>query len=330
MASMAQLSGLTPEQMETAFKQIQAFASPRYVTPAAHPRQDQAPFVRVPPRTLNNDFPEYSASDYDYHSAAESISSGSDDSVGQHHRSARPIRQEKRVGLTKRHGKGSNKWFKPTEVIEALQRHYAFRVGHGYRLRLNSGVNRLQRIFALATKIVGTTLSPDQISVIAKGKADLVDPSTRVNRLNLQTVTTTDVDHYDTHGVGFELHDILLGIRGSLYSDPRNLPPSNCVIILQCEAKVPKISGTCYEHALFLPDILMLITINEFEDMKDQRKRVRNTWIMRDQFYEEVKNTTLLAGRRDVCNKRIGGKIFGGGAGTTVTLKRAVIVSKTP
>ena len=326
MEAMAQLGRLTPAQMGRAYDLAVAFALPRYITPDTRPRRDQAPFDGVPPRNLNNIFPAYAPTDYD--TAVEYLSSGSDDSFAPNNRPVRPIRQGKAVGLSKRHGRGPNKWISPSEVLQALQHHYGFVAGPGYKLRLSTGVNRLQRTFSLALKIAGTTLSQDQISLIAKGKAERLDPLNRITRLNLQTITTRDMDHYDKHGDGFELHDILSGVRGSLYNDPQNKPPSHCVIILQCEATVPN-KGTCHEHAIFLPDILMLITINEFEDMKDQRKRVRNTWIMRDQFYNEIKETNL-ANRRDVCNKRVGGKIFGGGAGTTVTLKRAVIVYKTP
>jgi hypothetical protein len=69
----------------------------------------------------------------------------------------------------------------------------------------------------------------------------------------------------------------------------------------------------------------MLITFNKHTDLKDKRKRVRNAWQIRQNFFNTIYGKALPM-QFSTCSKRIAGRLFGGGDGTTAELLRAAII----
>jgi hypothetical protein len=227
---------------------------------------------------------------------------------------------------------GKNVWVTEANCHRILNIHYDFRPLQVplqvEPLVLNTPINTMQRTYGLAAEIAGTLLTEDQLTrVCAQAATNEIDPATRFINANIPTIEAKDAGRYNHNEI--PLHDIFFGKHGELYKDSNNQPPRNCVIIMKIKATVPNKRDPIIAHALFLPDVLMLITVNNHVDTKDTHKRVRNAWQIRSEYFHHV-SSAHLAKKRDHCNKRLTGKIFGGGDGSTAELLRAAIIYGKP
>ena len=220
---------------------------------------------------------------------------------------------------------GTNWWIPDKHVLTVLNKRYKF---GQTTLSLNQEHDKLKFIYTLAAQILGTTPSDDQSRTLCAGDAsDDNDPYTRFKLAEILTIQADDVrKHLPNPPLG--LQDVLLGKRGPLYStDNNSVPPTGCVILMKLRGNISNTKAQRYEHAIFLPDTLLLITANNYPDKKDgERQRVRNAWQIREVF----RNYIMLAHHEQqisICNRRIAGRIFGNGDTSTATLVRAAVLS---
>jgi hypothetical protein len=89
---------------------------------------------------------------------------------------------------------------------------------------------------------------------------------------------------------------------------------------------VPNTTGPVYDHAIFIPDCHLLITMNTHVDTTDKGKRIRNAWHIREKFVTDTNTSGTAAGKRSVCDKRIAGTIFGGGDGSNAEVLCSAII----
>jgi hypothetical protein len=136
-----------------------------------------------------------------------------------------------------------------------------------------------------------------------------------------------DAGYYLTGEI--ELYSILFGHSGSLYTNAQKCPPEGAVILMKLLGTVLNTTDPVYDHAIFIPDQCLLITMNTHIDTKDKGKRIRNAWHIREKFVTDINDRTNMAGKCSVCDKRIVGTIFGGGDSShTEVLRSAIIYTK--
>jgi hypothetical protein len=196
-------------------------------------------------------------------------------------------------------------------------------------LVLTCNINNLEHLFLLAAEISGTKLTAPQLnSVCAQPAKSGADPATRFNNADIPTLAAVDAGYYHTGEI--ELYSILFGHSGPLYTNTRKCPPEGAIIVMKLLGTVPNKPDPVYDHAIFIPDRRLLITMNSHIDTKDKGKRIRNAWHIRHKFVTDINNRDSTSGKRSVCDKRIAGTIFGGGDGSHAEVLRAAIIYPKP
>ena len=230
--------------------------------------------------------------------------------------------------FTRHHAAGSNIFVDEANCQRVLNINYGLRPRNVHPLVLNRDINTMEHLFALAAEIAGTVLDQRQLQeVCVQPATNEVDPAARFNNAAIPTLGAIDANHY-THK-DILLYDIFCGQHGVLYSNANNQPPKNCVIVMKIKATIPNVREPVIDHAIFLPDVLMLITVNAHVDMKDKYRRVRNAWQVRQDYLHDVL-AAQPAKKHDHCNRRLTGKIFGGGDGSSAELLRAAVLYSKP
>ena len=222
---------------------------------------------------------------------------------------------------------GKNRWVTEENCQRILIKTYNF--PHYPALVLRQDANTLRKLLKLAGTIIGCDLNSDELSALCNHSADSdTDPMARFKNARIRGIVAKDIGNYTT--TPLLLHDILFGKQGALYENENNQPPSNCVIFMKLKATLPNNPRAVIDHAIFLPDILMLITINTHIDLKDDYKRVRNAWQIRREMFDNICTAQHKAQATAICNRRIAGRIFGGGDGTNAELLRAAVIYSKP
>jgi hypothetical protein len=171
-------------------------------------------------------------------------------------------------------------------------------------LVLKCNINNLEHLFSLAAEISGTNLTALQLtSVCAQPANSGADPATRFNNADIPTLAAVDAGYYLAGEI--HLYTILFGHSGPLYTDTRKCPPEGSVIVMNLLGTVPNKPDPVYDHAIFIPDRRLLITLNTHTDTKDKGKRIRNAWHIRQKFVTDINNRDSTSGKRSVCDKRI-------------------------
>jgi hypothetical protein len=187
----------------------------------------------------------------------------------------------------------------------------------------------LEHLFLLAAEITGTNLTALQLaSVCAQPTKSGADPATRFNNANIPTLEAVDAGYYLTGEI--ELYSILFGHNGPLYTNKGRCPPEGAVIVMKLLGTVPNTTDPVYDHAMFIPDRWLLITMNTHIDTKDKGRRIRNAWHICGKFVTDINDRTNTTSKRSVCNKRIAGTIFGGDDGSHAEVLRAAIIYPKP
>jgi hypothetical protein len=138
---------------------------------------------------------------------------------------------------------------------------------------LTCNINNLEHLFLLAAEISGTKLTTPQLtSVCTQPAKSGTDPATRFNNADIPTLAAVDAGYYHTGEI--ELYSILFGHSGPLYTNPRKCPPEGAVIVMKLLGPVPNKPDPVYDHAIFILDRRLLITMNSHIDTKDKGKRV--------------------------------------------------------
>jgi len=225
---------------------------------------------------------------------------------------------------------GKNQWVTDTATHALLGDRHNFRTTPGAApLELTQSINRMQYLFSLAVEITGTIVTPEELEDICiEPMLSSADPTSRFANADLPTLSAVDGGFY--HKGNLTLRDVLSGRHGILYSKQDKCPPHNCVMVLQLKGVAPN-TGDATEHVIFLPDLLLLITVNNHRDMKDTAggNRVRNAWQLRKDFFTAITSGDE-ASRVKACNARIAGRIFGGGDHAFAKLARISILSAQP
>ena len=230
--------------------------------------------------------------------------------------------------FTSSFNKGNNKWVADNDLLHVLKRSYNFLPP---TLNLCAARNKLTRLVTLASDILNAELTLTQVQDICD-MDERTDPYTRFTTTNNPSIMAVDTVSYASD---LQMYDVMFGKQGSLYNNPSGIePPKNSIIFMQVKGSVPnQVLGTSnIEHAIFLPDQLLLLTINNFVDSKDEggNHRVRNAWQIREAFYTGITSTEDPSEKTRICNQRIAGRIFGGGGNSLCTLMRAAVLYKTP
>ena len=234
----------------------------------------------------------------------------------------RDLTSTKLASFTSDFAPGNNFWVTEQNCQRVLEKTYGFHSTPP--LVLKTGSHTLYKLFKLTGDIIGRPLTHSDLTVLCNhDDRSHIDPVTRFRNARLRGIEAVDVGSFTKSTI--HLHDILFGKQGALYENTKNQPPKNCVIIMKIKAKIPNDSKTYIDHAVFLPDVLMLITFNKHTDLKDKRKRVRNAWQIRQNFFNTIYGKALPM-QFSTCSKRIAGRLFGGGDGTTAELLRAAII----
>jgi hypothetical protein len=230
--------------------------------------------------------------------------------------------------FTPDHAAGSNIFVDEVNCQRVLNIYYGLRPRNVEPLILNRDINTMEHLFALAAEIAGTVLNQRQLKeVCVQPATHEVDPAARFNNAAIPGLGAIDANHYTPKDI--LLYDIFCGQHGVLYSNADNQPPKNCVIVMKIKATIPNVREPVIDHAIFLPDVLMLITVNAHVDTKDKYKRVRNAWQVRREYLVDVL-AAQPAKKHDHCNRRLTGKIFGGGDGSSAELLRAAVLYSKP
>jgi hypothetical protein len=230
--------------------------------------------------------------------------------------------------FTSSFNRGPNKWIADDDLLEVLKACYNFLPT---TLNLNASRNKLTRLVTLASDILNADLTLTQVQAICD-MDERTDPYTRFTTASNPSIMAVDTVSYASD---LQMYNVMFGKQGSLYNNDTGLkPPKNSIIFMQVKGSVPnQVLGTSnIEHAIFLPDQLLLLTINDFVDSKDEggNHRVRNAWQIREGFYTDITSTEELNEKTKICNQRIAGRIFGGGGNSLCTLMRAAVLYKTP
>ena len=223
---------------------------------------------------------------------------------------------------------GKNRWVTEENCQRILTKTYNFPLFPALVLRQDA--NTLRKLLKLAGTIIGYDLDSDELSALCNHEADSdTDPAARFKNARIRGIVAQDIGSYTS--TPLHLHDILFGKQGALYENTKNHPPKNCVVIMKLKATLPNNPRAVIDHAIFLPDILMLITINTHIDVKDSEyKRVRNAWQIRSEMFDNICDAQHKTQAVAICNRRIAGRIFGGGDGTNAELIRAAVIYSKP
>jgi hypothetical protein len=194
---------------------------------------------------------------------------------------------------------------------------------------LKFNINNLEHLFSLAAEITGTNLTALQLASVWTQPADSgADPATHFNNADIPTLEAVDAGYYLTGEIA--LYAILFGHSGPLYTNPWKCPPEWAVILMKLLGTVPNNPDPVYDHAIFIPDRRLLITMNTHVDTKGKGKQIRNAWHIREKFVSDTNGKQTPSGKRSVCNKHIAGTIFGGGDGSHAEVLRAAILYPKP
>ena len=223
---------------------------------------------------------------------------------------------------------GKNRWVTEENCQRILTKTYNF--PRFPALVLRQDANTLRKLLKLAGTIIGYDLDSDELSELCNHDADSdTDPAARFKNARIRGIVAQDIGSYTS--TPLQLHDILFGKQGALYENTKNHPPKNCVVIMKLKATLPNNPRAVIDHAIFLPDILMLITINTHIDLKDSEyRRVRNAWQIRSEMFDNICDAQHKTQAVAICNRRIAGRIFGGGDGTNAELLRAAVIYSKP
>jgi hypothetical protein len=169
---------------------------------------------------------------------------------------------------------GPNRWVNERDTFFVLQRYHDFQKATPVpNLVLNCKINKLEHIFSLAAEITGTSLTAQQVANVCAQPAESdANPATRFNNATIPTIEAVDTGYYLTGQI--ELYSILLGRSGPLYNNEHKCPPKGAVILMKLICTVPNTRDPVYEHAIFIPDLQLLITINTHVDTKTKGKQV--------------------------------------------------------
>jgi hypothetical protein len=142
---------------------------------------------------------------------------------------------------------------------------------------LKCNISKLEHLFLLAAEITGTNLTALQLATICAQPANSgTDQATRFNNADILTLEAVDAGYYLTGEI--EPYSILFGHSGPLYTNARKCPPEGAVILMKLLGTVPNTTDPVYDHAIFIPDRHLLITMHTHIDTKDKGKRIRNAW----------------------------------------------------
>jgi len=233
----------------------------------------------------------------------------------------------KLASFTSAFAAGKNRWVSEENCQRILTRTYDF--PRYPALVLRQDASTLRKLLKLAGTIIGYDLDSDELSELCNHDADSdTDPAARFKNARIRGIVAQDIGSYTS--TPLQLHDILFGKQGALYENTKNQPPKNCVIIMKLKATLPNSPRAVSDHAIFLPDTLMLITINTHIDLKDDYKRVRNAWQIRSEMFDKICNAQHKTQAIAICNRRIAGRIFGGGDCTNAELLRGAVIYSKP
>jgi hypothetical protein len=141
--------------------------------------------------------------------------------------------------------------------------------------------------------------------------------ATRFNNAAIPTIEAVDAGYYLTGKI-------------KLYSTPFCLDETAIILMKLLGSTVPNTRDPVYNHAIFILDLQLLITMNTHVDTKDKGKRVRNAWHIREKFVTDINAQHSTAGKRSICDKHIAGTIFGGGDGSHAEVFRLAIIYAKP
>jgi hypothetical protein len=138
---------------------------------------------------------------------------------------------------------------------------------------LTCNINNLEHLFLLAAEILGTNLTALQLASVCAQPADSgADPATRFNNADIPTLAAVDAGYYLAGEI--QLYTILFGHSGPLYTDTKKCPPEGAVIVMKLLGTVPNKPDPVYDHAIFIPDRRLLITMNTRIDTKDKGRQI--------------------------------------------------------
>jgi hypothetical protein len=308
MTLIATSCGISTEQLSLAlefFLQFQGYTFPNQITPASGTK-----------RKVNEHNPINIDGDSDTNSAVGHLTY---DYMAQGF---------ERKFFTTAFNKGNNKWIPDHILLQVLKEYYNFMPT---TLNLCASRDKLTRLVTLASDILNAGLSLTQVNAICD-MDNVADPFTRFTATDTPSIMAVDSVKYTSD---LQLHNVMFGKNGSLYKSTSGIvPPKNSIIFMQIKGFIPsqEIGTTNIEHAIFLPEQLLLITVNDFEDAKDEsgNYRVRNAWQIRNNLYRDITNTEDPSEKIKICNQRVAGRIFGGGGNSQATLLRAAILFKPP